>query len=188
MKVLVILADGFEEVEALTPIDLLRRAGADVTVCGLEKCGSDNTVRGSHNLRVQTDCLLSERKDDVFDAVVLPGGMPGSKNLALSSDVKDVVMKAYKADKLVCAICAAPVVVLAPLGILDGKKAVCYPGMEIKGGKIDFLSDKVCSSGNVITSRGVGTAIDFSLKITERLFGTDRAEKLAADIVYSGKI
>ena len=179
-KVLVILADGFEEMEALSPIDLLRRAGASVTVAGLGK----TEITSSRKVKVLCDKLLSETDIDNWDAVVLPGGMPGATNLAASEDVKKRILSTYSAGKFVCAICASPAVVLAPLGIIDGKKAVCYPGMEKGLDKIKFCADKVLRTDNIITARGAGCALEFGLEIVSALFTREKADDLAIAIVY----
>lgn len=179
-KVLVILADGFEEMEALSPIDLLRRAGASVTIAGLGKI----EITSSRKVKILCDVQLSDTSVDGWDAVVLPGGMPGASNLAASEDVNRRIMAAYNAGKFVCAICASPAVVLAPLGILDGKKAVCYPGMEQGIEKVRFCSDKVLRTDNIITARGAGCAQEFALEIVCALFSRDKADDLALKIVY----
>jgi len=179
-KVLVVLADGFEEVEALTPVDYLRRAGAHVTVAGLGSA----TVRGSHSIPVVCDCLLSGTPQDGWDAVVLPGGMPGASNLASSEDVKSRIMSTFGAGGLVCAICASPAVVLGPLGILEGRKAVCYPGMDEYAPKVHFLSSKVITDTNIITARGAGCAQEFAFEIVSALYGREKANDLAFRVVY----
>lgn len=182
-KVLVLLANGLEEVEALTPIDLLRRAGAHVdtvAVCDEAK------ITGSHDVDIITDITIkdiSKADLDTYDACILPGGAPGFKNLKASEEVKNITFEMNKAGKLVAAICAAPTV-LGAFGLLEGKTACCYPGMEegLTGAKVSF--DKVECDGNIITSRGVGTAIDFSLAIVEYLFDKEKADALAKSIVY----
>lgn len=180
-RVLLVLADGFEEVEALTPADLLRRAGAEVVIAGLESL----TVRGSHSITVRSDVLLEQVKDDCFDAVVLPGGMPGSTNLAASEVLCGLVRRSFDDGKLVCAICAAPAVVLGPLGILDGLDAVCYPSCESYSPKTVFLTDrKVCFDSNVITARGAGCAFEFGLAIIEALFNPETAQKVSDSTIH----
>ncbi|PIU39866.1 MAG: DJ-1 family protein, partial [Candidatus Omnitrophica bacterium CG07_land_8_20_14_0_80_50_8] len=122
---LIVLADGFEEIEAVTPIDVLRRAGIEVIVAGVGK----REVTGAHDITVETDLML-EQYQGIPDAVVLPGGMPGAANLNQSEALKDLLQKMKRAGKIIAAICASPAVVLAPNGILEGKKATCYPGFE----------------------------------------------------------
>ncbi|MBR5099613.1 MAG: DJ-1/PfpI family protein [Spirochaetales bacterium] len=181
-RVLVILADGFEEVEALAPIDVLRRSGASVTVAGL-KPERGNLVRGAHDVWVRCDVELCDVREDRFDAIVLPGGMPGALNLHKSEVVNSMVLDTYKRGDLVCAICASPAFVLAPTGILDGKKATCYPGCEEKYSHLDFCGERVVRDGNVITGAGPGTALEFGLLISEALFGKEVSSKIHSDMI-----
>ena len=169
---LVILAEGFEEVEAIASIDVLRRAGVRVTIAGV----MDLQVKSSRNIGVQTDALLKDIKD-LPDAVILPGGLPGAMNLAKSEEVAKLVKKMNSAGKLVAAICAAPAAVLAPLGILDGKKATCFPGCESDfSSKTVHLQDRVVKDGNVITSQGPGSALEFALEIVRDLVTSEMAD------------
>ena len=181
-RVLVILADGFEEVEALAPVDVLRRSGASVTVAGL-KPERGNLVRGAHDVWVRCDVELCDVREDRFDAIVLPGGMPGALNLHKSEVVNSMVLDTYKRGDLVCAICASPAFVLAPTGILDGKKATCYPGCEEKYSHLDFCGERVVRDGNVITGAGPGTALEFGLLISEALFGKEVSSKIHSDMI-----
>jgi len=175
---LLILAEGNEEVEALTQVDLLRRAEIKVTVAGL----SGTEVKGSHAITVKADIALDSFSGD-FDAIVLPGGMPGTVYLYKSEKVLTLVRDAYKKGLLCAAICAAPLV-LETAGILEGKKFTCYPGVEEKIKSGVFVKEKVVQDSNIITSRGVGTAIPFALKIVEYLVGKEKSAKLAEQIVY----
>ena len=179
---MVILADGFEEVEALAPIDVLRRSGASVTVAGL-KPERGNLVRGAHDVWVRCDVELCDVREDRFDAIVLPGGMPGALNLHKSEVVNSMVLDTYKRGDLVCAICASPAFVLAPTGILDGKKATCYPGCEEKYSHLNFCGERVVRDGNVITGAGPGTALEFGLLISEALFGKEVSSKIHSDMI-----
>ena len=181
-KVLVILADGFEEVEALAPIDILRRSGATVTVAGL-KPEKGNLVRGAHDVWVRCDVELLDVREDRFDAIVLPGGMPGALNLHKSEVVNSIVLDTYKRGDLVCAICASPAFVLAPTGILDGRKCTCYPGCEEKYSHLGFCGERVVRDGNVITGAGPGTALEFGLLISEALFGKEVSSKIHSDMI-----
>ena len=181
-KVLVILADGFEEVEALAPIDVLRRSGAFVTVAGL-KPERGNLVRGAHDVWVRCDVELWDVREDRFDAIVLPGGMPGALNLHKSEVVNSMVLDTYKHGDLVCAICASPAFVLAPTGILDGKRVTCYPGCEEKYSHLNFCGERVVRDGNVITGAGPGTALEFGLLISEALFGKEVSSKIHSDMI-----
>jgi protein deglycase len=174
--ILVPLAVGFEEVEAVTVIDLLRRAGLTVTTASLR---SQTTVKGAHGVEIQAETTLSDVKGRVFDAVVLPGGMPGTTNLAESPEIGNLIQKHAEKGFLVAAICAAPTV-LAKHGLLNGKKATCYPGCEGKMTGARVLAETVVEDGNVITSRGPGTAIPFALKLIERLVGQAKAKEVAA--------
>lgn len=177
--VLVVLADGFEEIEAVTPIDILRRAGVEVIVAGVGK----RDILGAHEISIETDVML-EQYQGLPDAIVLPGGMPGAKNLSESDSLKDLLIKMRKANKLIAAICASPAVVLAPTGILDGKKATCYPGFENElGPKVTFTTDRVVKDGQVVTSRGPGTALEFSLELVNQLVGTSTQEKLSQAVI-----
>ncbi|MFH1800067.1 MAG: DJ-1 family glyoxalase III [Candidatus Omnitrophota bacterium] len=169
---LVILAEGFEEIEAIAPVDVLRRAGVRVTLAGVNSL----TVKSSRDMGVQADALLKDIKD-LPDAVILPGGLPGATNLAKSGEVARLVKQMSAAGKLVAAICAAPAIVLAPLGILDGKKATCYPGCEADfSGKAVHSKERVVVDGNIITSQGPGTALEFAFVIAARLVGQEMAD------------
>jgi len=176
---LIVLADGFEEIEAVTPIDVLRRAGIEVIVAGVGK----REVTGAHDITVETDLML-EQYQGIPDAVVLPGGMPGAANLNQSEALKDLLQKMKRAGKIIAAICASPAVVLAPNGILEGKKATCYPGFENDlGSKIKFVKDRVVTDGQVITSRGPGTAMEFSLAVVSQLASGEKSEQVAQKMV-----
>lgn len=173
-KVVIVLADGFEEIEAVTPIDVLRRAGLDLKIAGL----SGKSVTGAHGLKVQVDMLFDDY-DGSADCVILPGGMPGSKHLQESKKVAEVVKKMHREGKLVSAICAAPALALAPAGVLDGKRATCYPGFENNfAASTKFSTETVVVDGNVVTSRGPGTAFQFALELAEKLAGKETAQKL----------
>ncbi len=177
--VLVVLADGFEEIEAVTPIDVLRRAGLEVIVAGVGK----REVPGAHGITVETDIILEQYQGSP-DAIVLPGGMPGASNLQKSQAVNDIIRKVAKAGKLIGAICASPAVVLAPAGILEGKRATCYPGFEDEfGSKVVFTEERVVRDGQVITSRGPGSALEFSLELVSHLVNDETAKKLAQTMV-----
>jgi protein deglycase len=172
-----ILADGFEELEAIAPIDLLRRAGIKVTMLGLNSL----TVRGSHDIEVKADRIFNDFKEP-FDAVVLPGG-PGHQHLLESNKVIKLVKSAFERGILCAAICAAPLV-LAKAGILSGKNATCFPGEEENLGGAKFIEQKTVVDGTIITSRGAGTAVDFGLEIVAFLAGREKADRVAEKIVY----
>ena len=173
-----VLADGFEEIEAVTYIDLLRRAGVNVTILGLNSI----EVRGAHGLWVRADMLFGDF-DGEFDALVLPGGGPGTQNLAASGELLGLIQSASAMGKLCAAICAAPTV-LAQAGVLDNKKATCYPGCESRMPGALVIDDAVVVDGDVITSRAVGTAIPFALELVEALAGEDAARDVCEAILY----
>ena len=179
-KAIVLLAEGFEEIEAMTPIDYLRRAGIEVTVVAI---GGNLTVKGARGVSVNADMSLREIETASFDAVVIPGGMPGAANLAASKETGALIAEAAAAGKLVCAICASPAVVLAPLGLLSGKKFTCYPGMEEKITDGKWADGSVIIDGNIITSRGAGTAGVFAIAIIEFLLGEGEGKKIAEAVL-----
>jgi 4-methyl-5(b-hydroxyethyl)-thiazole monophosphate biosynthesis len=186
-KVLAFLAEGFEEVEAVTPIDYLRRTGIEVTVVAANK---NLTVRGAHGMQVVADVSLDDLagegrlKPSSWDGVVVPGGLPGADNLAASKQVGDFLKGMAEEGKLVAAICASPARVLAPLGLLAGKKFTCYPGEEKNISSSFFAGaewkeDRVVVDGNLVTSRGAGTAGEFAAAIIGELIGGEESKKLA---------
>ncbi len=174
-KIAVLLANGFEEVEAVTPIDYLRRAGVQVFVTGV----GGKEIKSARDLVVKTDIDIDKLPDDL-DGVVVPGGMPGSTNLAASPKVSQLIKRLFSQGKLVAAICAAPAVVLAPTGILAGKTYTCYPGAEKDVQGASFSEKRVVMDGTVITSRAPGTAAEFSLALVEYLAGKEAAQKIHA--------
>ncbi len=174
-KAIIILATGFEETEAITVIDILRRAGIEVTIAGLD----DIKTSGSHGITVVTDKKLDELKPDDFDAVVLPGGMPGAVHLANSKIVTEFVKKMNSRGALIAGICAAPSVVMTPMGILENKTATCFPGDQVDFAKSTKYKDEpVVEDGNIITSQGPATAMEFAFKIVQKLIGKETEKKL----------
>jgi len=169
-KVLVPLANGFEEIEAMSIIDVLSRAGVEVVVAGLESL----EVQGANTkLTVIANVLLDEVEVDSLDMIVLPGGLPGAEFLAKSEKVKSIIRELSSADKHVAAICAAPWA-LKEAGVLDGVKHTNYPSFESHTGEDGYISDKdVVIDGKIITSRGPATAISFALEIVKILKGED---------------
>lgn len=179
-KALIFLADGFEEVEGLTVVDLLRRAEISVDMVSIT---GNKKVIGSHGISVEADVLFAEADVAEADAYILPGGMPGTRNLEACAPLIDVLKEANEKGKLLCAICAAPLV-LGVNHLLEGKKASCYPGFEkdLHGALVSY--DPVSKQDNVITSRGLGTAIAFGAEIIEALLDKDTAEKVKESIIY----
>ena len=179
-KASVFLAPGFEELEGLTVVDLLRRAGVEVTMVSIEETRS---ITGSHGITVEADRLFGEMDYADQDLLVLPGGMPGTLYLGEHEGVNRIIRKFAEAGKLVAAICAAPSV-LGAAGILEGKKAVCHTGFEEKlvGAKVSF--DNVMTDGNIITSRGMGTAFDFGLAIVKYFAYDDVVEDVKTHMIY----
>jgi 4-methyl-5(b-hydroxyethyl)-thiazole monophosphate biosynthesis len=172
-KVAVILADGFEEVEAMAVIDVLRRAGIDTIIAGLH----DGHITSARNVKVIPDTTIDSVKAEDFDMLVLPGGQPGSDNLNADARVKDLILGFAQKGKLTAAICAAPYV-LANAGVLAGKRATAYPSYKDRLGGAVYEETSVVSDGNVLTSRGAGTALSFGLAIVERLVSREKAGKI----------
>ena len=171
-KVCVLLADGFEEIEGLTVVDLLRRAKIYVDTVSIM---DDYIVHGAHGINVQTEDLFDEVDFEEFDMVVLPGGMPGTLNLKEHDGVRYVVKQYAKEGRFVGAICAAPTIL---------KRATCYPGVEDEMENVILTETAVVVDDNIITSQGVGTAIDFALKLIEVLDGEEKAKEIAESIVF----
>jgi 4-methyl-5(b-hydroxyethyl)-thiazole monophosphate biosynthesis len=171
-RVLVPLAEGFEEIEAVTVVDLLRRAGIEVHTAAL----GDRRVTGSHGIAVVADRLLDEVDAAGYDMIVLPGGMPGAEHLKQDARVIALLRRYAAEGRWTAAICAAPGV-LAHAGLLDGRSATSYPGFLVAGSApgLALSDDPVVVDGRVVTSRGPGTAIDFSLALIELLEGGDAA-------------
>ena len=177
-KVNVYLADGFEEVEGLTVVDLLRRAGIEtdmVSIMGRKE------ITGARKIPVLADKLFEEQDDP--DVIVLPGGMPGTLHLKAHEGLADLIRKADKEGKLLAAICAAPTI-YGEMGLLEGKNATCYPGLEDKLLGANWQEPPVVVDGNFVTSRGVGTAIAFALTLVTILKDEETAKSLANSIVY----
>lgn len=172
--VYVFLAKGFEEIEALTTVDFLRRAELEVYTVGI----GSKIIAGSHNIPVFCDLDESEAVcDDKLDAIILPGGMPGTLNLEANKTVNKFIDYCAENNKLICAICAAPSI-LGHKGLLKGKTATCFPGFEKELDGANVSSDYACCDGNIITGKGMGSAISFSQKITEQLINKEKAAKI----------
>lgn len=173
------LATGFEEVEALCPLDIMRRAGLSVTTVGI----GGNEITGAHGITVKADVTDDEFSGQDIDMVFLPGGMPGTLNLANSKTVTEAIDRAYKNNKYIAAICAAPSI-LGDKGMLVGKEAICYPGFEDRLIGATISSRRVVRDGNIITAAGMGIAVEFGLAIVEMLCGKQAAENLAKAIIH----
>lgn len=178
-RVLVPIATGSEEIEASTIVDTLRRAGCDVTLASVE---SSLVVTLSRSMRFEADALISSLQPP-FDMVALPGGMPGAERLADSKQLEAIVKDTQSRGKTVAAICAAPAVALAKWGILEGKKATCYPADPFRNKVVKLGEGDVVTDGSVVTGTGPGTALKFSLQLVEVLFGKEKADKLGAEML-----
>lgn len=180
-KVVVLLAQGFEEIEALTCVDVLRRGEVDCILCSIN--GKED-VKGAHGVVVKAETLLENINGDEYEAVILPGGMPGATNLRDNEKVTEMVKKFDKENKIVAAICAAPIV-LKKAGIIYNRKVTSYPGFEEELQAYNYSEEIVVQEGNLITSRGPATAIYFALKILENLKGGEVVENLKKDILLN---
>ena len=179
-KVLIFFANGTEEVEALTPLDYLRRAGADVTLVGV---GGEYPV-GSHNIAVKADVSLDALDAGVdFDMLVIPGGMPGTNFIEASEKAQALITRAVKEGKFIGAICAAPKI-LGARGILKGKTATCYPGFEKFLAGAEISENKAVRDGNIITAAGAGAANEFALCLISALYGKELAEKIGTSVRF----
>jgi len=174
------LADGFEEIEAVTLIDILRRANFDIKAVSVNK---SLEVKGAHDISVIVDDIFDDVNFDNVDAIMLPGGSPGVPNLSTNQKVLDIVKKFYNEDKYLIAICAAPFV-FEKAGILDGKKITCYPSWKDMIKSPEIVSDPVVVDGKIITAEGVGSAIEMGLKIVEIFSGKEISSELKEKIVY----
>jgi 4-methyl-5(b-hydroxyethyl)-thiazole monophosphate biosynthesis len=174
-KIAVQLAPGFEEIEAITIVDVLRRADLNVVTISMT---NESEVTGSHDIPVIADQLFTETEYSEFDVLILPGGMPGATNLDSHDGLKKQILDFNKNNKVLGAICAAPLV-YGHLGILKGRKAVCYPGFEQELDGAFVTEEPAIIDGNIVTGRGVGTALKFSLLIVELLVGKDKSDSLA---------
>ena len=184
-KAVILLADGFEDVEAVTPIDYLSRAGIKITTVSI----SDNLTVTSRwgAVKLTADITLAELKksNEEWDAVIVPGGMPGAANLAASEETSDLLKKMSEEKKLICAVCASPAIVLHPLGIIKNKNFTCYPGMEEKVTGAIRSEKNVVVDENVITSRGAGTAGEWSIAIIEKLTDKETAVKIKNTVLLN---
>jgi 4-methyl-5(b-hydroxyethyl)-thiazole monophosphate biosynthesis len=173
LKAAVILANGFEEVEAITPADFLNRAGIDVVLAGI----GGTVIKGAHGISINAGCEIEETPKDI-DCIIVPGGSVGAENIANSKEAISLIREMFGKGKLVAAICAAPAIVLQKTGIIKGKKVTCFPGLENNFKDCTFTEERVVVDGNIVTSRAAGTAAEFALTIIEILSGKKTAEKI----------
>lgn len=180
-KLYIFLADGFEEIEGLTVVDILRRAGAEVNTVSIM---GKKTIVGSHHITIEADVLFEDCNFSDGDMFVLPGGMPGTLHLGEHQYLAELLKKADQEKKGIAAICAAPSI-LGDLGLLKGKKAACYPGFEERLTGASVSTESVVTDGHITTSRGMGTAIPFALELVTRMCGKEKADELARGIIYN---
>ena len=178
-KIYILLADGFEEVEALTPADVLNRAGFDVR---LVSASSELLVTGAHRIAVKCDLFIEHLVSDDAILLILPGGMPGTLNLMASENVKRCILDFHSMGKWIAAICAAPMI-LGEMNLLKGKTATCYPGYEKHLIGANIVELPAVTDGKFITGRGIGTAMAFSLEIVKNLIDQKTADELALKMV-----
>lgn len=178
MKAYIFLAQGFEEIEAVTPIDILRRAAIETVTVSITET---NIVTGAHNISIITDKLFHEIVVTSEDYLILPGGMPGTANLMAHEELTNLIKNQYEENGQLAAICAAPSF-FGKLGFLQGKEAISYPGFEKNLIGANISTKTVVKSGNILTAKALGVAISFSLNIVENIKGKETADKIANDI------
>ncbi|HLP04145.1 MAG TPA: DJ-1 family glyoxalase III [Paludibacter sp.] len=180
MKVFVFLANGFEEIETIAPVDIFRRAGIDTLMVSVT---GSKEVTGAHKIVVNADYLFDEVDFSGDNLLFLPGGMPGTSNLDAHKGLKELIGKHASEGKPLAAICAAPSI-LGKIGLLKGKEATCYPGYEKELKDAVLSGNKIAKSGQVMTAKAAGTAIPFALMIIEELLGKDTSDRIAQSICY----
>jgi 4-methyl-5(b-hydroxyethyl)-thiazole monophosphate biosynthesis len=180
-KVYMFLAEGFEDVEALIPLDVLRRGGVDVKTVSV---GDGYVVTSAHGVNIEADLMFLEVKPGEADLLMLPGGMPGASNLYAHEELREVLLKQNEKGKKISAICAAPAVVLGQLGLLEGKKATCYPGFEhlLKGA--DYTGDLMTVDGNITTAEGPAAAFPYAYELLSQLVDQQTADQVAEGMRY----
>lgn len=178
--VLVPVADGTEELEAVAIIDVLRRAGAKVTVASVSGV---RQITASRGVVIVADALIADCADTEYDLVVLPGGIPGAEHLRDSADLTGILKRQAEKRRLFGAICASPAVVLEHHGLLAGRRATCHPGFVDQLKERDSVDERVVVDGNCLTSRGPGTAVEFALALVEQLYGRTKREAVAGPMV-----
>ena len=180
-KVIIPLADGLEEIEAVTGIDTLRRAGIGVTTVSLD---NNLQIKGDHDIYLKADKIIDNIEVDNIDGIVLPGGMPGSKNLKENKKLRELIKKVNNENGLLAAICAAPIV-LEAAGVLQKKNATSYPGFEKEMPSCNYREERVVKDDNIITARGPGVALEFALTIVSTLIDEQKAEELSKQMITS---
>ncbi len=178
-KVLVMLADGFEEIEAISVVDVLRRANVVCDMCSIKK----EYVRGTHDIVLKSDCSIDDINVNEYDAIVLPGGLPGATNLK-DERVKDFVQKLHKSGKIVAAICAAPET-LEEFEVLKNRKCTSYPGFIKDKSSVSYVEEIVVRDENIINSRGPATAIEFSLELLKALGYEEKAKEIREEMLVN---
>lgn len=173
----VFLADGFEEIEAVSAVDVLRRAGYNVVTVSASGSDLSRVVNGAHDIKITADIIGEDVVLDNIDAIVLPGGMPGVTNLKNSSIVNKAIDYCNKNQKYIAAICAAPSI-LGVCGVLEGKRATCFPGFERDLDKANVVNDYICVDHNIITAKGPGVSIKFALEIIKLISGNEKSEEV----------
>ncbi len=183
-RVLVPLAPGFEEIEALAVVDILRRAGATVLMAGVFKAGKggEGVITGRSGVHVVPDVELGDVYEEEFDMVVLPGGAPGTENLKNDELVAEVVLRLFEEGAYVTAICAAPTV-LSAIGIVERKRVTCHPSVTGELGGAEYVPERVVVEGSVITSQGPGTAIEFAYALVEALYGREKVVEINTGVL-----
>ena len=186
MRSYIFLAEGFEEIEAISVVDVMRRAQMDAVTVSITE---SKAVKGAHGIAVEADVLMSECDFADADWLVMPGGLPGAENLHNCEALNDLIKRHFAKGGNVAAICAAPALVLAPLGILEGKAATCYPGFEshLRGGGAEYRDMRVVSSGNIVTANGPHSAARFGLAIVAHSCGEQVASQVGTGMLYYKK-
>jgi 4-methyl-5(b-hydroxyethyl)-thiazole monophosphate biosynthesis len=180
MRILIFLAEGFEEIEAIAPVDIFRRAGLNVSTVSITE---NKEVIGAHGIKVLADNLFSSIEFSENDFLFLPGGMPGTKNLEEHEGLKQLIKQQFDLNKPMAAICAAPSI-LGKMGLLEGKEAVCYPGFENFLTGATLSEHKMVKSGQIYTAKAAGVAIPYALMLVEELIGKEEANKIANSIYF----
>ena len=180
-NILVPVADGSEELETICIVDVLRRAGSNTTLASLGKL----EVTASKGVKLIADRLLTACVNDVYDLIVLPGGMPGSEHLRDCPELIGALRRQQSEGRMYAAICAAPAIVFYPHGLLQGRRCTCHPNFAHLLSNVDLLPATVVTDGNCITSRGAGTAVEFSLTLVEQLYGREKAREVAQGMAFT---